>query len=57
MPDNPGYQRGGILPAALVPIRLHPDECVVRADEQPWRCIRAEHRDRLCQTGVQRQAH
>ncbi|MGC4886728.1 hypothetical protein [Micromonospora sp. DT227] len=53
MPDRPNYNRGGYLPTSLVPIRLHPDECVVRADKRPWRCVRADHQGRPCHTEVE----
>lgn len=42
------YNRGGSLPVGPVHVYLHPDECVVRFEDDRVVCMRADHQDRTC---------
>lgn len=51
MTDHP-FNQGGLLTATLTPIRLHPDECILRVADAiagRWVCVRPDHTDRVCE--------
>ncbi|MER7331686.1 MULTISPECIES: hypothetical protein [unclassified Micromonospora] len=48
MSEQP-YNNGGCLPPPQpIRMRLHPDECVVRFEDDRAVCVRADHQDRTC---------
>lgn len=42
------FDRGGFIPGGPVRVYLHPDECVVRFENDRAVCVRAGHQDRTC---------
>lgn len=39
--EAPTYNEGGWIPTAGVPVRLHPDECLLTLrDDGTWVCVR-----------------